>query len=80
MRQLARNSEFAAMLALQESIELAFLGCRFDRGLVGSIAVTRWATTHWVPGGTITTASNLRQQAFNRAEYTVHSLSRKSCW
>ena len=79
MRQLARNSELAAMLALQESIELAFLGCRFDRGLVGSIAVTlgNYALgAWWFEYDRFQFATT----AFNRAEYHRTTLLRKSCW
>jgi hypothetical protein len=39
MQQLPRNSELDLHIALRNSTGLKYLGCRFDRGLVGSITV-----------------------------------------
>jgi len=40
MSRPARNAEFAALLALRAAVDLKFLGCRFGRGLTGSICVS----------------------------------------
>ena len=39
MQQTPGNSELHLLLGLRNSTALKYLGCRFDRGLVGSITV-----------------------------------------
>jgi hypothetical protein len=40
MQQVPRNSELDLLLKLRNSTTLKYLGCRFDRGLVGSVTVS----------------------------------------
>ena len=73
MRHQARNRETAAMLALRSSIDLAFLGCRFERGLVGSVAVTlgkRALGAWWYQGDRFWFATT----AFNHPEYDAFTV------
>lgn len=39
MLDLVRNAEFASLVALRRARSLSFMGCRFERGLVGSVSV-----------------------------------------
>ena len=71
---LPRNAELEALLELRQSVDLAFLGCAFHRGLAGSITISLGRSAlgaWWFENGAYHFATTAYRA---RPEYTVRTV------